>query len=92
MVETNAVFERDAIRPMAAGSLPETIKELIMPHLENHEYTMEAALNCDEGLVVKAFMNDPLLRGKGCGEKDVRDLARDMIHNTIGYLPEAWRK
>ena len=59
VVETNAVFERDAIRPILAGDLPECVKELIMPAVENHEAILEAALTCNEELVVKAFMNDP---------------------------------
>ena len=37
VVETNALFERDAIRPVQAGYLPESIKALVMPHVENHE-------------------------------------------------------
>ena len=64
VVETNAVFERDAIRPILAGDLPECVKELIMPAVENHEAILEAALTCNEGLVVKAFMNAPQVKGR----------------------------
>lgn len=91
VVETNAVFERDAIRPMSAGTLPEHIRELIIPHLENQEYTLQAALSCDKDLVVKAFMNDPLVKEHKCNEEDVKILVRDMIRNTLKYLPEVWR-
>lgn len=91
VVETNAVFERDAIRPLIAGNLPENVKALIMPHIENHESTLEAALTCNKKLVVKAFMNDPLISGKNCSETDVRRLADDMIQGTIKYLPDGWK-
>lgn len=91
VVETNAVFERDAIRPLIAGNLPENVKALIMPHIENHESTLEAALTCNKELVVKAFMNDPLISGKNCSETDVRRLADDMIQGTIKYLPDGWK-
>lgn len=91
VVETNAVFERDAIRPMIAGDIPESIKELILPHLDNHEYTLQAALKYDEDLVVKAFLNDPLVKGKRCTEEDVKMLAHDMIQNTLKYLPDGWK-
>ena len=64
VIETNAVFERDAIRPILAGDLPECVKELIMPAVENHEAILEAALTCNEGLVVKAFMNAPQVKGR----------------------------
>ena len=63
VIETNAVFERDAIRPILAGDLPECVKELIMPAVENYEAILEAALTCNEELVVKAFMNDPQVKG-----------------------------
>lgn len=91
VVETNAVFERDAIRPVAAGEIPENVKVLVMPHIENHETTLKAALNCDKELVVKAFMNDPLVKGKKCTEKQVRDLVDDMIQGSLKYLPEGWK-
>ncbi|MCF2702863.1 hypothetical protein I6E91_12235 [Enterocloster clostridioformis] len=64
VIETNAVFERDAIRLILAGDLPECVKELIMPAVENHEAILEAALTCNEGLVVKAFMNAPQAKGR----------------------------
>jgi len=44
VVETNAVFERDAIRPLYAGELPEQIKELVDPHVANHERILKAAI------------------------------------------------
>ena len=92
VVETNAVFERDAIRPISAGALPEQILKLAAPHVENHEYTLQAALTCDRELVVKAFMNDPLIRGKECSEADVRALVNDMIAATGKYLPKGWKQ
>ncbi|ARE65067.1 hypothetical protein ADH76_32380 [Enterocloster clostridioformis] len=90
VVETNAVFERDAIRPILAGDLPECVKELIMPAVENHEAILEAALTCNEELVVKAFMNDPQVKGRKCKEQDIRLLAKDMLDGTKKYLPEGW--
>ncbi len=92
VVETNAVFERDAIRPVMAGSLPEPVRQLILPHVENHERILSAALTCDRELVTEAFMHDPLVAGKGCGEGDVRRLVEDMIEGTMRYLPEGWRQ
>lgn len=53
VVETNAIFERNAIRPVVAGKLPENVRSLIMPHVENHETVLKAALTCNEELVVK---------------------------------------
>lgn len=91
IVETNAVFERDAIRPVVAGEIPENVKTLIMPHVENHAYTLQAALTCDKELVVKAFLNDPIVKGKNCKEEDIRQLVDDMIAATAKYLPDGWK-
>ena len=91
VVETNAVFSRDSIRAVAAGPLPEPIRELILPHVQNHGYILEAADTYDRNLVVKAFMNDPLVKHKCRDEREIRKLADDMIHNTERYLPAGWK-
>ncbi len=90
VVETNALFERDCIRPVMAGELPWDIRELVLPHVENHERIFKAALLCDEEMVVEAFRRDPLVRGANCRETDIRELVHDMIANTKAYLPEGW--
>lgn len=84
VVETNAVFERDAIRPLFAGSLPENVKALIMPHVENHERVLKAAMGGmkEKDLVAEAFLNDPLVKGRA-SEEDVRKLAEDMLKATL---------
>lgn len=92
VVETNAVFERNAIRPIVAGEIPEQVRALILPHVENHETTLKAALTCEKELVVKAFMNDPLVKGKKCTEEQVRELVDDMLQGTMKYLPEGGEK
>ena len=91
LVETNALFEKDAVRPVAAGTLPEKVKALIMPHIQNHERILEAALTCRKDLVIDAFLEDPLVKGKNCSRKDAEELVEDMIAATMAYLPEGWR-
>lgn len=82
IVETNAVFERDAIRPLQAGKIPENVLELILPHVKNHERIMKAALNGDKELVVEAFEQDPLVKGRASGE-EIRRLVEDMMAATL---------
>lgn len=89
VVETNAVFSRDSIKPLIAGTVPDNILKLITPHVENHETVLKAALTCDRELVYKAFSNDPLVKGRA-NEADIKKLADDMIANTMAYLPEGW--
>lgn len=84
VVETNALFERDAIRPVLAGSLPEEIRGLILPHVENHERILKVAMNGNRDVqtVAEAFRNDPLVKGRA-SEEEVRQLVEDMMAATL---------
>ena len=84
IVETNAVFEKEMIRPVFAGTVPKQVKELLMPHVENHERIMKVVLggNKDVDLVVEAFLEDPLVKGRA-DEADVRKLVEDMMAATL---------
>ena len=92
IVETNAVFSRNSIRPVAAGELTEDVRGLIMPHIKNHDRIYQAALTCDRILVTEAFMHDPNVLGHHCSKEDIAALVDDMIDNTLRFLPEGWIK
>jgi alpha-galactosidase/6-phospho-beta-glucosidase family protein len=59
VVETNAHFSRDSVRPLTAGALPAGIAPLINQHSANQELIINAALNQDTDLAFQAFFNDP---------------------------------
>ena len=90
VVETNALFERDSIKPLYAGELPCGILELTMPHLDNHERTLKAALTCDRQLLLEAFLHDPLIHERLSGEQ-TESLINEMLQNTRKYLPKEWQ-
>ena len=90
VVETNAVFSRDSVRPVLAGPLPEELYRLTVPHVENHARILRAALQCDRELVVQAFLNDPNTASKCSDEDAIRRLADDMIAGTSQYLSQSW--
>lgn len=90
VVETNALFSRDSIRPVAAGPIPENMTPLMAPHVANQDRVLEAALTCDRSLVYQAFLTAPLVAGRA-SEEDVKKLADDMIANTVEFLPAGWR-
>ncbi len=100
VVETNAVFARDSLRPIAAGALSKELRELILPHVENHERIYKAAVTAMENghaeecraLVTEAFLHDPLTMGHHPSEEDVRALVNDMIDSTMTYLPSGWKE
>lgn len=90
VVETNALFEYNQIKPVVAGNIPDHVLELIKPHVKNHERILEAALTYNRELVYKAFMEDPLIVGK-VNKEECKKLVDDMIANTIKYLPDGWK-
>ena len=90
VVETNAVFSRDSVRPVLAGPLPEELYRLTIPHVENHVRILRAALRCDRELVVQAFLNDPNTASKCTDEHAIRLLVDDMVKGTSQYLPQGW--
>jgi alpha-galactosidase len=90
IVETNAVFEKDAIRPIFAGQVPENIKALMQVHIDNQELVYEAARECDFEKALKALMQDPLVKNK-ISETEGREMLTVMIARTKTYLPDGWK-
>ena len=84
VVETNAVFSQNSIRPVSAGQLPDEIYSLIIRHVINQETIIKAAFSKDKDLAFKAFANDPLVN---ISIKDARKLFERMLANTAKYLP-----
>jgi alpha-galactosidase len=84
VVETNALFRRDAVRPVMAGCLPPDIRSLVMPHALNQETVLKAALARDKKLAFHAFLSDPLLR---IPRESAHELFDRMLANTKAYLP-----
>ena len=91
IVETNALFSYDSIQPVYAGKLPEEIRKLILPHIENHKRIYKAATTYNRDLVKEAFRHDPLIKGR-INNKDIGNLVDEMIDNTMKYLPKEWKK
>ncbi len=91
VVETNAVFSKGTIQPVFAGAMDEKLAQLMMPHVENHERVLQAAMNPDFELTLQAFLEDPIVKGR-ITEEQGRELLRDMIRNTLDILPKEWAK
>jgi alpha-galactosidase/6-phospho-beta-glucosidase family protein len=84
VVETNAHFASNTVRPVIAGELPSEINGLIMRHIMNQETTLKAALTKDRHLAFKAFANDPLV---AISPDKAEELFNRMLQNTKSYLP-----
>ena len=83
VVETNAIFTANSVKPVYAGSLPNPVQGLVSRHVFNQETIVEAALKKDYELAFAAFVNDPLVN---LPLADARKLFDEMISNTQAYL------
>ena len=59
VVETNALFQRDEVRPLAAGAIPPGLHGIVARHVDNQEMIVKAALGRDRELAFQAVYNDP---------------------------------
>ena len=84
IVETNALFTYDSVAPIYSGNMPEDIRQLTMPHINNHKLIYEACIEKDRKKVYKAFRNDPNINSR-LDNKTIRSLVDEMINNTSKY-------
>ena len=61
VVETNALFRRDEVRPIYAGDMPSFPLELTKRHIENHQLLLNSFDKKDLSYARKAFYQDPLI-------------------------------
>ena len=84
IVETNAFFSGDSVKPVHAGKIPAALNALIMRIIEEQETVVDAALSGDYEKAFVAFLNNPNM----CLPEDkARELFDRMLENTKAYLP-----
>ena len=84
VVESNGIMDKNSIRPVVSGRLPDNINGIMLGHIANQETIIEAAINKDPKLAFTAFINDNLT--KKLSLKDAEDLFEEMLKNTKKYL------
>ncbi|OAS21896.1 alpha-glucosidase/alpha-galactosidase [Paenibacillus oryzisoli] len=87
VVETNAVFSANSLRPVYAGELPLPVHNQVLQHAMNQELILQAALKKDKALALQAFVSDPLVT---IGVTQAEALFERMLQNTKAYLP-GWK-
>lgn len=86
VVETNALFSGNKLKPVLSGKLPDNVNSLVLRQVYNQETTLKAALKKDYDLAFSAFVNDPLVT---ISLKDAKKLFNEMLENTKKYL-DGW--
>ena len=83
VVETNAVFRSNNIRPVFAGDIPKEIYSLVVRICAEQEMVSDGIAERDLEKIFIAFANDPLVT---CGLEDAKKLFAEMCENTKKYL------
>lgn len=83
VVETNAVFRSNEVRPVMAGNIPDEIYTLISRIVGEQLLVVEAATERDIEKAFKAFVADPLVN---LPLDKARELFDEMLENTKKYL------
>jgi galacturan 1,4-alpha-galacturonidase len=86
VVETNALFTRNKVRPLLAGKLTDEISLMMNTHMNNQKMILKAGLERDKKLAFAAFLNDPLV--KNISVNQAQELFNEMFSNTREYLTE----
>jgi alpha-galactosidase len=81
VVETNALFSRDNVQPVFAGSLPNALTNLVLQHVENQEGIVQAAVERDLGKAFRVFLNDPRIRA--LSREQAWELFNEMTKKTL---------
>ena len=83
VVETNAAFRADEVKPVMAGSVPQSIYPLVARICGEQEVLNDAIARRDVEAIFNAFANDPLVT---CSRDEARELFKEMVLNTKKYL------
>jgi alpha-galactosidase len=87
VVETNAFFTRDSVKPEIAGALPPGVHTHVDRACTNQETIVEAALEKDKYLAFEAVLNDPLTL---LPVDEAWKMFNEMLRATKAMLP-GWK-
>ena len=87
VLETNAYFTKDNLKPEYAGRIPIGVEAWVARAVSNQEMICEAALTCDKHLAFQAFLNDPLM---SLTTDKAWKMFNEMLEATRDMLP-GWK-
>ena len=85
VVETNAIFRSNELRPVFAGNIPNEIYPLVSKICTEQEAVSSAIAERDIEKIFNVFASDPLVT---CSLSDARKCFDEMVENTKKYLTD----
>ncbi|MFD0670724.1 hypothetical protein [Cohnella sp. GCM10027633] len=86
VVETLGVVNRLGFTPLTVGDLPEPILNMVLPHVNNQNLIVEAALIGNKDQALHALYNDPLCAHLTWSE--IREMGLKLLEAHRPYLPQ----
>ncbi len=83
IVQTNALFSHNSIRPVMSGKLPDELAALALRHIYNQKTLLRSAVDKDLDIAFNAFLNDPLMT---LNLSEATQLFKDMLSGIRSYL------
>lgn len=83
VVETNALFTKDEIKPVYAGRLPNDVENLVLRQVSNQEALVKASLAGNRYGVQNVFLNDPLVH---LSKQDAIKLFNEMFEQNKEFF------
>ena len=85
IVETNASFTANGVKPICCGAMDDNLLRLMSNNVFSQDKVITSALHKDPWAAFPVFANDPLI--SHLSYADARALYRTMLENTAAYLP-----
>ena len=89
IVETNALFTNDSVRPIMARKLPDGVLSLVSRCSHNIDVLHEGIKSRDMELILESFVNQPLCSKLSL--EQAKDLFHEMVNNTRAYLNDYYK-
>ncbi len=86
VVETNAAFTADGVKPIMAGAMPDSLYGLTAPIVAVQSLTVQAGMSRSLELGFQAFLADPHVQNLSF--TDAKALYEEMIAGTAEYLKD----
>jgi alpha-galactosidase len=83
IVQTNALFSHNSIKPVAAGTLPDEIYALTIRHVINQQTVIKSVFEKDLDIAFNAFLNDPLVT---IDLASATELYKEMLSSIRAHL------
>jgi alpha-galactosidase len=85
-LELRCHLDMQGPRPLPFGPMPLGILAQQRQVLDTHELTVQAAVNCDRGLLLRAMLTDPIVNNIDDGKK----IMEELLDAERDALPAGW--